>query len=241
MLKKTIRIIDKVVDVVIVCFFLPILCFGMYGIWDSQHINAQAAKQYETYRPEEDTSTSFTQLQELNPEVFGWLQVQGTHIDLPLVQGENNSKYVNTDVEGNFSLAGSLFLDCRNKKDLTDFNSIIYGHHMEKGTMFSDLDRFADADYMEEHTAGKMFFLDQWHDIEWFVFAQADAYDDILYNILLTEKDRDVYLQRLKEKAIQYRAVTLKPDDRFVTLSTCVDTATNGRYLLVGRWKGGKR
>ena len=85
---------------------------------------------------------SFEELQKINPEVFGWLNIPDTHIDYPLVQAEGNSKYVNTDVKGNFSLSGSIFLDCRNHKDFSDCNHIIYGHHMQKDAMFGELERF---------------------------------------------------------------------------------------------------
>ena len=126
--KKIIEIADKTVNWLIVICFLPLLLYGIYGIWDSNCINQQAdASNYETYKPTAENDMSFAELQKKNPEVFGWLTVDKTHIDYPLVQGEDNSEYVNRNVLGEFSLSGSIFLDCNNKKDFSDMNSIILG------------------------------------------------------------------------------------------------------------------
>ncbi len=72
----------------------------------------------------------------------------GTHIDYPITQTDNNEKYVNTGADGEFSLAGSIFLDYQNSQAFTDFNSILYGHHMEKGAMFGDLENFQDEAFL---------------------------------------------------------------------------------------------
>ena len=123
---KIIRIADKMVNWLIALCFIPLLLYGIYGLWDSNQINQQAdASLYETYKPTAKDSISFAELQKKNPEVIGWLTVDHTHIDYPLVQGEDNSKYVNTDPLGAFSLSGSIFLDYNNRNDFSDMNSII--------------------------------------------------------------------------------------------------------------------
>lgn len=94
---------------------------GCYVLWDSKQIlQAADTNRYEVYKPTEDKSKSFEELQALNPEVIGWVTVDGTHIDYPVTQASDNDKYVNTDAEGKYSLAGSIFLDYRNQKDFTD-------------------------------------------------------------------------------------------------------------------------
>ena len=81
------------VNLVAVLFFLLLLAYGIYGLWDSAQINKQAeASNYETYKPTDELS--FAELKSSIREVFGWLTVEGTHIDYPLVQGKDNSKYV---------------------------------------------------------------------------------------------------------------------------------------------------
>lgn len=234
--KKMIKIADKVVNLLIILCFLPILCYGIYVLWDSQQIHGQAdASIYETYRPAGDSDVSFAELQKKNPEVFGWLTVEGTHINYPLVQAEDNSKYVNIDVMGEFSLAGSLFLDCRNQKDFSNLNNIIYGHHMEKDAMFGELESYREKSYFEKHLKGLLYYENTWHDIEFFAFLHADAYDTVLYNALLEHETMPDYLNYIKEHAVNYVELPFGTEEKFVTLSTCTSDSTNGRHLLVGR------
>ena len=69
------------------------------------HIEKADAKVYEPYMPTRNHSKSFKELQQINNDVIGWLKVNNTHINYPLVQCENDDKYMNTDVEGNYSLS----------------------------------------------------------------------------------------------------------------------------------------
>lgn len=235
--KKIIQIADKVVNRLIVLCFLPLLLYGIYGLWDSNQVNQQAdASLYETYKPTAEDSLSFAELQKLNPEVFGWLTVDKTHIDYPLVQGKDNSKYVNTDVLGKFSLTGSVFLDYQNKKDFSNLNNIIYGHHMEKDTMFGELEYFQEPSYFEKHSSGKLYYDSKWHEVEFFAFIHADAYDSVLYDTTLRNVDDvSVYLDYVKQHAQYFKELSFEEDERFVTLSTCTSNSTNGRHLLIGR------
>lgn len=235
--KIIIKVADALVSLLIVLCFLPVLLYGAYAIWDSEQIYKQADQSvYQTYRPVSAVGESFAELQEINPEVFGWLMVDGTNIDYPLVQAETNSKYVNTDVNGEFSLAGSIFLDCRNDNTFSDVNSVIYGHHMQKDVMFSGLERFADQDYFDAHPYGKVFYTNAWHKIEFFAFVNADAYDSVMFNTELSGSEgHQIYLDYVREHAGIFLDLSFTPEDHYIALSTCADTSTNGRYILVGR------
>lgn len=238
-LKGCIRYADKFVNVVIGFVLIMFLIFGIYSIWDSKHMYDQAsASQYETYRPSSKDNLSFEELKKINPEVFGWLTIEGTNVDYPLVQSTNNSKYVNTNVKGEFALTGSIFLDSRNQNDFSNVNHIIYGHNMEKNAMFGGLKKFGEKEFFEKHKYGKLYYGDQWHEIEFFAFSAVDAYDTIVYNpYLKAGDDTKQYLNHLKNHAKQYRELSQDGTDRFVVLSTCTSTDTNGRHILVGRIK----
>jgi len=233
---KVIQIADHVVNLLIIIFFLPILLYGIYAIFDSNRIYQQAdASLYETYKPSKD-KLLFEELQKINLEVFGWLTIENTHIDYPLVQASNNSKYVNTDVKGEFSLSGSIFLDCRNEKNFSDMNNVIYGHNMAKKTMFGEIELFDDTEYFETHQYGELYFEGLWHEIELFAFLYADAYDSLLYNTKLQgEADHQQYLNYIRENARNFKELPFGTEEHFVTLSTCNSTSTNGRQILVGR------
>lgn len=87
-------------------------------------------------------------------EMVAWLKIDGTHIDYPVMQGGDNKWYLTHDYLGREAMSGSVFLDYRNRQDFSDDLSIIYGHRMNNDLMFSDVAKFADAEYFEEHRNG---------------------------------------------------------------------------------------
>lgn len=233
MLSKLIQTADHMVNLMTALFCAALLVYGIYGLWDSAQINRQAeASNYETYKPTDELS--FAELKKLNPEVLGWLTVEGTHIDYPLVQGKDNSKYVNTDVKGEFSLSGSLFLDHQNQKDFSDKNNIIYGHHMEKNLMFGELEEFQKKSYFDSHRYGRLYYDGFWHEVEFFAFLHTDAHDPVIYNTALSQEEQSGYLNYIKSCAQQYREHSLEAEERYLVLSTCTSSSTNGRHVLIG-------
>jgi sortase B len=193
------------------------------------------------YRPvHEEGGTSNPTLKELkeqNPDVCAWLTVEDTGIDYPVMQGETNLEYINKDVYGEFSLAGSVFLDSRNQSDFSDDYSLIYAHHMEGNVMFGELPNFQETEYFQTHTGGTLYTPEQTWQITWFACVATDAYDRKIYDPTgyTTEESREQLMTYLSEMAVQYREPDLAKGDRILALSTCSDTATNGRILLFGR------
>lgn len=238
-LQKAIRIVDGLINFFIILCFIPVLIYGIYVIWDSQQVYKQADPSiYHSYRPISDEDISFEALQKRNPEVIGWLSVDGTNIDYPLLHCETNSKYVNTNVDGKFSLSGSIFLDCRNTGAFTEINNVIYGHHMQSDAMFGELSNFEDPAYFDQHLTGLLFYNDEWHKIEFFAFLHTDAYDSVAFNVsLIGSEQSKTYFEYIKEKAVNYRTLPFASDDHYISLSTCTTDSTNGRHILVGRIK----
>ena len=235
--RKTIKAINSIVDFVLLTIIILLLTYAGYALWDSKQIYDVADKsQYEIYKPTiANEGKSFKELQTINPEVFAWLSVYGTNIDYPVTQGKDNMRYVNTNAEGRYSLSGAIFLDYRNSKDFSDFNSIIYGHHMEKKAMFGELDTFSDKTVFDSHRYGNLYFDGKDHGIEFFAFIHVDAYDYTVFKPNVKDEDRQVYLDGLLEKAIHMRDIGVTVMDRIVLLSTCSTDSTNGRDILIGR------
>ena len=174
-------------------------------------------------------------MQALNPDVCGWLTIDGTHIDYPLVQGATNMDYINRDVYGEFSLSGAVFLDSRSKADFSDGYSIVYAHHMEKGAMFGDISKFVQADYFAAHPSGSLILPDAAYEIELFVCLEADAYDAEIYAVERYTADTAALLDAVQARAVQQRALDVGSQDRLIALSTCAGAETNGRVVLLGR------
>jgi sortase B len=175
------------------------------------------------------------ELQAINAEVIAWLRVYGTNIDYPVSQGQNNLKYVNTNAEGLYSLSGSIFLDANNSKDFSDFNNILYGHHMEKKTMFGEIGKFAEERVFTLHHYGSLYFDGREHGIEFFAFLHTSAYNNTVFTANIQEELRQAYLDDLLAGAIHQRDVGATAEDRVVLLVTCSSSSTNGRDILLGR------
>jgi len=234
---KTIKIINKVVSNVLLVVIVALVAFAIYALWDSNQIYKEADKSnYAIYKPmDDDEGMSFRELQAINPEVIAWLEVYGTNIDYPVTQGEDNTKYVNTNALGVYSLSGAIFLDAENSRDFSDFNSILYGHHMEKNMMFGELGKFSDKSMFDSHKYGRLYFERKDNGIEFFAFVHADAYDMSVFMPNISEKERQRYLENLFEKATHKRDVKVTVEDRLVLLTTCSADSTNGRDVFIGR------
>ena len=232
-----IKIIHGVVNSLVLVIIMLLISFAGYALWDANQISQVADKaNYAVYKPTAaNQGKSFQELQALNAEVIAWLHVYGTNIDYPVTQAQDNMKYVNTNAEGLYSLSGSIFLDCNNSKDFSDFNSILYGHHMAKGAMFGDLECFSDRAMFDAHRYGNLYFNGSDHGIEFFALIHADAYDSAVFTPNVQKEQRRIYYDGLLAMAAFTRDVGVTVEDRIVLLSTCSSHSTNGRDILVGR------
>ena len=231
LLRKIVSMIDSNVNIAVLLFFILCVLFSGYSIWDNNHIYTKASPSvYETYKPEKEDTKSFEELIRINPDVYGWISIYGTQIDYPLVQGEDDDKYVNTDYEGNFSLSGALFLDCNNARNMSDTVNIIYGHHMEKDKMFGGLDHYEKQDYFKEHQYGNLYVDGKNYGLEFFMLIKADAYDSKVYNT--NERDINQYIEYISSYNLQ--KLDIPECERLICLSTCSSDSTNGRVILVG-------
>ena len=235
--KTVLRAVDKSINFVMLVFLLILFLYGAYSVWDANQVFTRAsAFAYEEYRPTNDDRLGFDELQEINPDVFGWITVYGTNIDYPLVQGTDNHRYVNTNASGEPSMSGAIFLDFRNDNSFVDFNNIIYGHDMARDAMFGELSNFQYEDYFKERQFATIFTGQRHYGVEFFSFMLVDAHDFSFYNPNMTqEATKRQHIDRIFAEAKQYREIDVTTSDRLVILSTCTETATNGRFVLIGR------
>jgi len=236
--RKAIRLMIKVVDTAILIVIMFLIAADYYAVWDSRQAYEWAeAANYEIYKPDtEAQGYSFDELQAINPEVFAWLTIYGTHIDYPVVHAADNLKYINTNAMGQYSLSGAIFLDARCDSDFSDFPSIMYGHHMEKNTMFGDIGNFAGKEYFDAHKYGMLYYNGQEYGLEFFALLNCDAYDTTVFKPRIEGQEaREAYIDLLLRTATYTRGIEIAADERIVLLSTCSPGSTNGRDILVGR------
>lgn len=236
--RKTVKTANSIVDFLVLTVILLLVAIAFYAIWDSDQVyQAADAAQYSIYKPDaEEGSISFDELKAINPEVFSWLTVYGTNIDYPVTQGNDNAKYVNTNALGDYSLSGAIFLDYSNSKDFQDFNSILYGHHMEKQAMFGELGSFSSKSFFDSHVYGNLYYNGKNHGLEFFAFIKTDAYDGGVFAPRVQGKEaQQAYLQYLLDKAMYTRETGVSAEDHILLLTTCASDATNGRDILAAR------
>lgn len=231
-----IRLANKVVNAVVLVALALLFALGCYALWDSHAVDSQADSiAWQPYKPVEPDLLSYNQLVEINPDVRAWLTVYGTNIDYPVCQNEDESKYLSKDAKGEYALSGSLFMDAKAAPDFSDFNTFIYGHHMEHDVMFGQISDFLDQGYFEGHRYGNLFAGGANKGLEFMCCLSADAYDDSVYRTgFASDADKQGYLDLLRERATCVRDVEVAPTDRIVLLSTCASETTNGRTILVG-------
>lgn len=235
---RTIRRASGFIDLVVLVMSLLLLFVGVYAVWDArQVVHLADVDEYSQYKVVKDQQLSYAELRRLNPNIVGWIDVYGTKIDYPILQGEDNSKYLSETVTGEFSTAGSIMLDYRNRADFTDFNSLIYGHHMDERKMFGDVDRFADSDFFDAHEYGLLHRADlPSQGIEFFALVKTHGSDPYVFNVGLSREDaKRELIDYLYANAVHSRDIGVSTDDRIVLLNTCTFTTANGHYVLVGR------
>ena len=179
---------------------------------------------------------AIAQLRKLYPGSIGWLTIPHTQVNYPFAQGKDNQEFLHTDLHHNYSFAGTLFLDYRNSPDLSDFNSVIFGHHMRNGSMFGSVRSFNDAAFFKAHPTGTVYLADVTYTIEFLAFAEIKSTDTVIYNTAIeTDSDKADFLHHVRTVARNYRDIGALTTDRFITLSSCDYDFANARMVLIGR------
>ncbi len=171
----------------------------------------------------------FGALREINPDGVGWLYIPDTGIDYPIVQGEDNEVYLKKLFTGEENRAGCIFLDCGNSPDFSDRNSVVYGHHLKNGEMFSPLLNYKEQDYYDAHPTGWLVTPKGAYLIRFFSGFVSDVWGDG-WDLTPSED----WAQEMAEKSLFQGGPTPTSDDKILTLSTCSYEFSNARFLLMG-------
>ncbi len=243
-MKKYIRYIAIVVLIAVMGFS----GYKLFGIYQTYRQEQKLHEDVLQFRPEPTQpgvsvpawNQGILDAQKRNADVVGWVTVDGTQIDYPFVQSKDNSFYLRKNLDQEYALAGTIFLDYRNSKDFADANSIIYGHHMKNGSMFGDLREFADASFFQAHQSGRLSLADRSYALELFAYLVVEATDEEIYRTApMTQAEQEAYLAYIRKNARQFREIDIKQQDRIVTLSSCSYEFTDARMVLLARLLSG--
>ena len=177
-------------------------------------------------------SIDLNALREVNPDVIGWIRIPNSKINYPLMQGEDNTFYLEHTWEGNKNPYGSIFLESRNSPDMTDFNTIIYGHNMLNGSMFGGLSSFGYQWYFNWNKYVYILTDAGIHRYEIFSSYAADV-DSATYGLSFNQLEtRENFIAMALEKSQIESDVVPVPTDRIITLSTCTGVGYESRRVV---------
>ncbi|MDO4939895.1 MAG: class B sortase [Lachnospiraceae bacterium] len=183
----------------------------------------------------------FEGLQEINPDICGWLEIKGTDISYPVLQQPaNDAYYLDHDYTGTYDTGGALFTEgSYNKKDFTDPVTVIYGHHLRSGEMFGNLQKYY-ADDFEKYSDIVIYAPEE--EIRYKAFAAISFSNrHILYyyngfedESMIKEFLDDINHTRSIGSYVD-KDVEIKTDDHLIVLSTCLQGDRTGRFLVIGK------
>ncbi len=177
----------------------------------------------------------FDELVEVNPDVVGWICCPDTGISYPVVWGRDNEYYLSHDYLGAKDPSGTIFINGHNRRDLSDSNILVYGHHMQDQSMFGTLRKWLQQDWFDEHPVMWLLTPEQNYRIELFAgyLTKADAAPFTIFEA--PGEDFDRYLRNARDKSQVSSDVELDGGAQYVMLSTCAYDYELARTVLHGR------
>ena len=172
-------------------------------------------------------------LKETNPDTVGWLTVKNTTVNYPVVQSTNNSYYLTHDFNKNSNSLGWIFMDYRNDANDLQQNTVIYGHNLSNDKlMFGNLSATLNSSWHTNSSNHYITFNTANADMQWRIFSiyKIEATNDYLYNTFGTQEEFLQFAEKMKSRSIYDFGVTIKENDKILTLSTCQNS---GKYRLV--------
>ncbi len=210
---------------------------------DESQTNIQQAGQVE---PETETEQplevlpEYTTMHNQYPELAGWIYIDDTQVDLPVMQTTDNAYYLDKNIDGTEDVNGTLFMDCRNDFTKPGTNLIIYGHNMKSGAMFGGLKQYLDEDYLSTHDRIQ---FDTIYEKQMYRIV-AVCLSDVggegayrYYNFIEANTDEEfaMFLENVRNCAVYDRTQDVMKSDSLLTLSTCNNYVEDGRLFILAK------
>jgi sortase B len=176
----------------------------------------------------------FEPLLEINPDFLGMIFIPGLGIEYPFVQYVDNNKYLRTNFHGSRSDHGTIFMDYKNDPLLLDYNTVLYGHHMNDRSMFTELVRYRN---LNAYAEAPVIVIDSLTGMSiWLVFAAYVCEPDYGYIDTTVYGERfEALLDEIQRRSLFHTNVDVTAEDRIITLSTCVYDFHDARFAVHAR------
>lgn len=249
---------------VLLCSFVAISCIGYFCIYTYyDYKTSQSYEQLSSLKEQPINAAGnnmpvihYTNSQEEPPEVLdeyknlviknkkliGWLKIDDTNIDYPVMQTNNNEYYLDHNLNQEYDKNGSIFMDkdCDVLKPSTNF--ILYGHHMKSGQMFGKLDLYSSEEYYKKHKYIQFDTLYEkgTYEVMYVFRSQIYSEEEIVFKYYqfidaLSAQEFDSYMQEMAAMSFYDTGVTAQYGDQLLTLSTCDYYVNDGRFVVVAK------
>ena len=221
------KILNKIVNIVLIL----IIFICIYNISEKLIEYNKADNSYEKIRVEKEEENLYDKYEDYR----GWIKIDNTNINYPIVQGKDNSFYLDKDINKNYLSSGSIFMNYLNH-GLNDENTVLFGHHMRNKTMFAQLKKYkekeffyGDNDIVIEVENDKV--------LKYKVFSAyvTDSKDNYIKTNFDDKDQYKEFLEDIKNKS-QYKSdIDVNENDKIITLSTCSYEFNDARMVVHGK------
>lgn len=250
---------------VILCSVVAVGCFGYFGVYsffvernemDYENLSRLKGNSALTgslfhgvtihYTEEEEIELEvleeYQTLYNKNKKLIGWLKIDDTIIDYPVMQTANNEYYLDHNFNQEYDKNGSLFLDKDCDVVRRNTNLIIYGHHMKSGKMFGNLNSYSNEDYGKKHSLIQFDTIYEKGTYEVMYVFRSRIYneDEVVFKYYqfldaASEAEFNSNMQEMAALSLYDTGVTASYGDELLTLSTCDSSETDGRFVVVAK------
>ena len=238
----------KIKIILIVIFIIGIIYIGiyLYQCYKDKLNNSNILSNI-TINKEEITPTKtekMLQLEELkkqNDDIVGWLEIEGTNINYPVMQTTDNEYYMTHNYKKEYSAEGSIFLDKDYNWDIPSTNLLMYGHNNKNGSMFQNLMNYKDEEFYKQHPIinfttinedkkyeiiavfySRVYYKNEKNVFRYYYFLNAD-----------NKEEFDYYINESKKASLYDTGKTAEYGEQLLTLSTCSYHTEDGRFVVV--------
>lgn len=170
----------------------------------------------------DDLVVNFDELKGINSDFVGWIKINDTVINYPVVKGTDNNFYLHKTFYKKDNFSGAIFINCDNVDIDTDKNTIFYGHNMNNGTMFSGIRNYQDQEYWETHKYIQLYTHSGNHIYKIYSAYKTGSASDAYKYSFANEDSYSNYLASTVENSLYNTGVTVSKENQVITLSTCV-------------------
>ena len=228
--EKVVDIFSGVVDWVFIIFFLIILLFACYAIYDSMKVYEevklpQVVLDHVEKLDDGTRKIDFDSLIAQNSDTSAWITIDNMDIDYLVMHHEDNSFYLDHGFDKQYLGSGMLFIDYRNKQDLSEDYIIIYGHNMNGDKMLGPLNKFHEKEFFDSHRTGKLYTPNGNYSLEVIGEKTTDKDDTGIYEIQTLKNNLSQVKNYILQSADQKREAGVNDAQKIIVLSTCKGTS----------------